>query len=579
MRALKRVHKTIKITSVLVVLTLTLSILMVCVNAIEYPASTVWEFQNGTLFAFDKEMNFTDPPKQRIANDSGLIGYWNTNEGTGNIIYDSSGNGINGTLYGPTWINGTYGSALNFNGVNNSIVIANKTSLILNNQFTLSFQYSPTVIPKNESQRQALIGKSYSYPYYEYYIYLQSGGCLRAGVHTNTDTGDVFSNSRAPLVVGGNYSIALTWMYPGQLKIYINGILQGSGTAHNDTIASIGNLVFGNLRISSALYAAGIFDNIRIYNITLSEPEIAALYLEPDPLYSDNFYSYQDSATNNTLLIHFDSSEINIGNSTIVTCTDFFADNRLIFTANNSAVANIWTSLGEPPFTTGVWNSNNYTTTLKLDASSIGELDWNRIPSSASNLSLSSIIVGKPSVFSVLWNDDHGLSGGGYIFSTNNTGQWVNASWVAFSSTPCWGNATLTLTNKAEFVVGFREYANNSLNVWANSCLFTILSANESLPLPTPSPTATSSKNPTTSPTPAAPSSPTATPSSTQNPTSTPTSIPAQNNLISPQAIAIVASAVAGVVVLLAVAFKKGYIVVEVIDEENPQGTQEDYTI
>ena len=95
-------------------------------------------------------------------------------------------------------------------------------------------------------------------------------------------------------------------------------------------------------------------------------------------------------------------------------------------------------------------------------------------------LSLSSNIAGKTVVFSALWNDDHSLSGGGYVFSTNNTGQWVNASWVAFSSTPCWGNATLTLNNKAGVVVGFREYANNSLNVWADSGLYTIITTNES---------------------------------------------------------------------------------------------------
>jgi hypothetical protein len=33
--------------------------------------------------------------------------------------------------------------------------------------------------------------------------------------------------------------------------------------------------------------------------------------------------------------------------------------------------------MGQPTFTTGVWNNENYTTTLALDASSIAEINWN----------------------------------------------------------------------------------------------------------------------------------------------------------------------------------------------------------
>ncbi len=50
----------------------------------------------------------------------------------------------------------------------------------------------------------------------------------------------------------------------------------------------------------------------------------------------------------------------------------------------------------------------------------------------------------------------------------------------AFTSIPCWGNVTLTLNNKVGVVVGFREYANNSLNVWADSGLYNITTTNES---------------------------------------------------------------------------------------------------
>jgi len=35
--------------------------------------------------------------------EQGLIGYWNFNEGDGDVVYDLSGNGNDGTIYGATW--------------------------------------------------------------------------------------------------------------------------------------------------------------------------------------------------------------------------------------------------------------------------------------------------------------------------------------------------------------------------------------------------------------------------------------------------------------------------------------------
>jgi hypothetical protein len=45
--------------------------------------------------------------------DSGLVGYWNFDEGSGTIAHDQSGNGHNGTIYGATWTtDGVSGSAI-----------------------------------------------------------------------------------------------------------------------------------------------------------------------------------------------------------------------------------------------------------------------------------------------------------------------------------------------------------------------------------------------------------------------------------------------------------------------------------
>ncbi len=38
---------------------------------------------------------------------------------------------------------------------------------------------------------------------------------------------------------------------------------------------------------------------------------------------------------------------------------------------------NVWTNLGEPVFTSGIWNSENFTNTLTLDPTSTADLNWN----------------------------------------------------------------------------------------------------------------------------------------------------------------------------------------------------------
>ena len=36
-------------------------------------------------------------------NEEGLVGYWNFNEGSGDMVYDMSGNGNDGTINGAAW--------------------------------------------------------------------------------------------------------------------------------------------------------------------------------------------------------------------------------------------------------------------------------------------------------------------------------------------------------------------------------------------------------------------------------------------------------------------------------------------
>ncbi len=65
--------------------------------------------------------------------------------------------------------------------------------------------------------------------------------------------------------------------------------------------------------------------------------------------------------------------------------------------------------------------------------------------------------------FSIYINDNFALNPNGqYIFSTNNTGTWINDSAVNFTSTPSWADVTKTLNSTVGTFVGYRWYFNDS---------------------------------------------------------------------------------------------------------------------
>ena len=533
-----------------------------------YPASYNWSFQNYSYLGFNQAINFTEAPYQGMPSAIGLVGYWNMNEGLGTLVQDLSGNGNNGTINGATWVAGKFGDALSFNGsLADYVKVNNSLSLQVTGDLTLScWVYFNTLATK-----QTLIFKSWSG---EYELSMDGANGKIEFDHAGMS---VFSSSSSVHSGVWQNIVAVRSISAMTVTFYINGIQVGAPQAFITFPKASFNIIYiGQEKGYNPLN--GTIDNVRIYNRTLNAREISTLYAigqNPDSVSFFNYYNYQEPVTKNTMLIHVDNPNGNSNNTALVTCTNFFEDNRLVFQANNSATVNVWTNLGQPVFSTGVWNNNNFTTTLTLDAFSTAVLNWNpATPPLVSNISTASTTIGSTATFSVLWSDNQSLSGGGYIFSTNNTGRWVNASWTPFNSNPNWSNASLTLTSKDGAIVGFIEYANNSLNLWGNSGIDAITTK-----APSSTPTATSKATPTPIPSTTPTASPALTSTSTPTPTLTPTPTPTQTNSFPTKTILIAASAIIALVSVFVLAFKKGYVTIEVINEENPQEASDDYTI
>jgi hypothetical protein len=64
-----------------------------------------------------------------------------------------------------------------------------------------------------------------------------------------------------------------------------------------------------------------------------------------------------------------------------------------------------------------------------------------------------------------------------YVFSTNNTGVWVNDTATAFTSNPQTVSVTKTLSSTIGQVIGYRWYVNDTYNNWVDSGIQTLTTA------------------------------------------------------------------------------------------------------
>lgn len=73
-----------------------------------------------------------------IEAETGLVGWWKFDEGTGDILHDSSGKNNHGDIRGAKWVKGKTGIALLFDGEDDHVICGNDVSLQLEGPLTIS---------------------------------------------------------------------------------------------------------------------------------------------------------------------------------------------------------------------------------------------------------------------------------------------------------------------------------------------------------------------------------------------------------------------------------------------------------
>jgi len=111
-------------------------------------------------------------------------------------------------------------------------------------------------------------------------------------------------------------------------------------------------------------------------------------------------------------------------------------------------------------------------------------------PPNYSALSVSTTLHAQPANFSALWDDNGGVAFlNGFIFSSNNSGAWVNSSFTPFGGSG-YSNYTMTLTSTSGATVGWIIYANDLNNNWNDTGIQTFTTTN-TIPVLTTNPTIT----------------------------------------------------------------------------------------
>ena len=229
---------------------------------------------------YDRYLKIKDPAE-------GLMGYWNFNEGERCIVNDNSGNNNHGKLgpdcdsISPAFAEDRYGKqarALEFDGMNDFVVIPDSSSLRIEDEISVSAWVKlPDPLPDSSGvilYRRAEDTEDYSF------ILL----------FDKEDEGYGWAISQGRLesldyIKSTNTAIAGEWQY---ITAVFNGVNRGLYVDNNrindvifSTLADSGtdsNLYIGQKPGGEDKYK-GLIDDVRIYNSALSENEIISLYL------------------------------------------------------------------------------------------------------------------------------------------------------------------------------------------------------------------------------------------------------------------------------------------------------------
>ncbi len=222
------------------------------------------------------------------ASTTGLVGYWNFDEGSGTTAADSSGNGKNGTVSNVTWTSGQLHGALSFNGSNSGVDTGTGTSMNFGSTGgTWSFWVNPSATNIGQGYSPVMIERVGAGNYGEelWQIFWQPKYWGDSTIERTLQF--CYKHSYVDHCVISSYKLTvdiwshITVSYDGSnVYFYANGNLVDTKSLPNANFPTDFTLerTFIGEGDSGSNYFSGLIDEVRIYNRALSTQEVLGIF-------------------------------------------------------------------------------------------------------------------------------------------------------------------------------------------------------------------------------------------------------------------------------------------------------------
>ena len=194
----------------------------------------------------------------------GLVGYWTFDEGGGTIAYDSSGNGNDGTLQGdPQWVTGMINGALEFDGTEDYVEVADNETLQQWERFTIAAWINQY---ESRSSGMRIIDKCTAGTSNGPHMDTYPGTVIRSCSGSSCDS------TPSQHTLNEWHYVAVTYDQ-GDKKIYVDGLLEQTATTSSPLAGNTISLTIGCDSNKANLFM-GMIDEAAYFGRALTEDEI-----------------------------------------------------------------------------------------------------------------------------------------------------------------------------------------------------------------------------------------------------------------------------------------------------------------
>lgn len=269
------------------------------------------------------------------------VGYWPMDNNTGTSVSDISGNNYTGTFEGTAsmtnanWVPGKYGSAVDFDGVNDRVTTGDNIDFGASDDFTIAFW----IRKQTATSTDAAIAKKSST------LATNAGYEIHISANTNqinfiaADGVEQFELDGVNLTANTWQHLAIVWDDDSTTNtdIYLDGVKQiaaQTGTQSSiDSITNTQTLTFGSESGSNDTNFLGQMDEIKIFNYALSPAQVSYEYNRGRPI----AWFKLDECSGSTA---YDAS--GRGNNGTISAGDTSGDNDTVGTCGSGTSTEMW---------------------------------------------------------------------------------------------------------------------------------------------------------------------------------------------------------------------------------------------